>query len=132
MEIAAEANHDRDSGLVQIVWDKNMTIWDYDHKVFSRVADFETNCWPVKVLANHVCCPPWITTGLLKPILYAFMDKPFRARTLFHDVPESQILELLSSYGIMKNALPTKIGGTIQLNQSEWIAHRRVMELEEI
>jgi hypothetical protein len=132
MEIAAEANQDTDSGLVQILWDKDTTIWDYDHNVFSQVANFMTNCWPVKMLANHVCCSPRLIARFLKPIMYAFMDKPSRSRTLFHDVPEWQILELLSSYGIMKYALPTKMGGNIQLNHSEWIANRRVVELEEI
>jgi hypothetical protein len=32
----------------------------------------------------------------------------------------------------MKDMLPTQMGGTIELSQSEWIANRRAVELEEI
>jgi hypothetical protein len=60
------------------------------------------------------------------------MDKRIRSRTLFHDVPESQIVDILSSYGILKEMLPTEMGGTVRLNQAEWMASRRAAEREEI
>jgi hypothetical protein len=60
------------------------------------------------------------------------MDKHARSRRLFHDVPESQLLDVLSDYGILKEMLPTEKGGTVPFNQSEWIANRRVVELKDI
>jgi hypothetical protein len=69
---------------------------------------------------------------ILKPVLYALMDKRARSRSLYHDVPESEILDVLSGYGILKDMLPVEMGGTVQLDQSEWIANRRAVELEEI
>jgi hypothetical protein len=48
------------------------------------------------------------------------------------DVPDSQLLGILSDYGILKEMLPTKMGGTVQLNQAEWIANRRAAEPEVI
>jgi hypothetical protein len=60
------------------------------------------------------------------------MDKRIRSRTLFHDVPESQIVDILSSYGILKEMLPTEMGGTVRLNQAEWMASQRAAESEEI
>jgi hypothetical protein len=60
------------------------------------------------------------------------MDKHARSRRLFHDVPESQLLDVLSDYGILKEMLPIERGGTVRLNQSEWIAHRRAAELKDI
>jgi hypothetical protein len=108
-------------------------MWDYDHKLYSDgIAYFGGTCWPVKILANHVCCPPWFVVNIIQPLINAVYDKRGRERNLEHNVPESQILNALSSYGILKNMLPTEMGGTVLLNQCEWIASRRAAELEEI
>jgi hypothetical protein len=49
-----------------------------------------------------------------------------------HDVPESQVPDILSDYGILKKMLPSELGGTVQLDQAAWIACRRAAELEGI
>lgn len=58
-------------------------------------------------------------------------DKRARARTMFHNVPESKIVEKMSTYGILGSMLPTEMGGEIEFSQSEWIEERRVAEMEE-
>lgn len=130
VEVTAYANYHITSGIVQIVWFKGATIWDYD-KVYDQMADYYSNCFPIKVLASHLCCPPKIITRVIQPIVHAFMSKEFRARTLTHDVCESAILQVLSSFGLERDMLPTSMGGNITLNQAEWIARRRAKEMEE-
>jgi hypothetical protein len=49
-----------------------------------------------------------------------------------HDVPQDEILNVSPSYGIRKGMLPTAMGGTVVLNQAEWIASRGATELETI
>jgi hypothetical protein len=49
-----------------------------------------------------------------------------------HDVAETEILEVLSQYGLEKAMLPTLMGGTVELNLEEWIANRRAVEMEEL
>ena len=44
----------------------------------------------------------------------------------------NEIANVFSSYGILKDMLPTSMGGSIQLNQSEWIAKRQVIDIEEL
>jgi hypothetical protein len=132
IEVLAQANTDVRSGVVATVWDKDFTMWDYDDKLNERTTYFDMNCWPVRIIATHICCPPWFMVKVVKPILYAWVDKRSRSRILFHDVPESQILGVLSDYGILKGMLPTMMGGTVRLDQTEWIASRRAAELGEI
>lgn len=60
------------------------------------------------------------------------MKKGARSRSIMHDVPEDAIVEVLSHYGIFKNILPTEMGGSLEMNQADWLAHRRAVELEEI
>jgi hypothetical protein len=69
-------------------------------------------------------------TKIIKTIIFSFMDKRTRSRILLHDVSDSQILDVLSSYGILPEMAPTELGGTVELKQAEWIANRRAVELE--
>jgi hypothetical protein len=128
----AQTNSNPQAGFVVVNWLKDFTMWDHDHKLYDGIILFDRTSWPVKILANHVCCPPWIVVKVIQPLLNAVCDKRLRERKLEHDVQENQIISVLSTYGIMKDMLPTEMGGTIELNQSEWIANRRAVELEEI
>lgn len=133
IEVAArEKEQDIESGVVEIIWDRDSTVWDYDSQVYSRWTDFETHCWPIQIIAFHACLPPPFILRLIYPIMMALTDKRARARTIVHDVPESSIIEVLSSYGILKRMLPTQIGGDLVIDQTQWITDRRVAEMEEI
>jgi hypothetical protein len=69
---------------------------------------------------------------LVKPIIYALLDRTRRSRLVLHNVAESEILEVLSQYGLEKAMLPTQMGGTVELILEEWIANRRAVEMEEL
>lgn len=60
------------------------------------------------------------------------MNKETRQRFLMHDARPNGILRVLSEFGITKDMLPTEMGGDIQLDQSEWIANRFAIEMEEL
>jgi hypothetical protein len=132
IEVIAQTNIGHQPGFVVVNWAKDFTMWEYDHTLYDGIGRFDKTSWPVKPLAAHFCCPPWILVNVIHPLVNAACDSRIRHRTLVHNVPESQILNVLSSYGIMKDMLPTQMGGTIELSQSEWIANRRAVELEEI
>jgi hypothetical protein len=51
---------------------------------------------------------------------------------LYHLVSELEILDVLAGYGIPKECLPCEMGGEIPLNQLEWMADRRAIEMEEL
>jgi len=132
VEVAAQNNRESNNGIVQLCWFKHASIFDYDLRAFDRWAYCLSSCWPVKVLASHLCCLPTIAARFVKPIIHAFMDKDLRTHTIQHDVPESEILEVLSTYGICKDMVPSNMGGTVVVDQSVWITNRRAVELEEI
>jgi hypothetical protein len=79
-------------------------------------------------------CANYILTSVIifVTVLFALADKECRSRILFHDVPESEVLDVLSNFGVSKETLPTFMGGNLEFDQSEWIANRRAAELEEI
>jgi len=132
IEVTSLANDDIDSGFVNLVWFKNTNIFDYDAKVYDPMTYFERSAWPIRKCSSHVCCPDSYTLRILKPIVFATKDKEARARTLFHTVPEGQLLSVLSNYGLEKDMLPTDVGGSMKFDQRSWIEDRRAAELEEI
>lgn len=73
-----------------------------------------------------MCCSPE-SIAPLKSVLFGAMDTASRARMIFHPVSssESELLSVLAEYGIEKEMLPKDIGGTLKLDQKEWIAKRR-------
>jgi hypothetical protein len=119
------------SGFVLVTWLKNTTMWDCDRKVVSKMSYYVHNALPIKAMPTHACCPEIFVLRVVKPILYGWISRTHRCRHLVHDVAESEILEVLSRYGLEKSMLPTEMGGTVKLNLAEWIANRRAVEMEE-
>jgi hypothetical protein len=65
-------------------------------------------------------------------ILEAVIGKRAQSRTMILDAPNSEILDVLSSYGILEDMLLTEMGVTVQYKQSEWPAKRIAAEMEVI
>lgn len=131
-EVTAQSNTDVRSGIVRVCWLKDSTIWDFNYRFHEQFDYFDANCWPVRILAHHVCCASWLHVKVIKPIVESLREKHIRSRTRIHDCPENQLLNVLSEYGILNDMLPTVMGGTVRLDQAEWIANRRAAELNEI
>lgn len=110
IEVAAQQNTNIDRGFVGIVLGSKTTFKDYDPAIFNRLAHFHKKCFPVKFVARHICCTSSLILRVICPVLKALMDKEARARTVFHNVPDSEVAESLSSYGLTKDVLPLELG----------------------
>jgi hypothetical protein len=113
-----------------LIFDKYTTIFDIDAILNRQTTYFYLFCWPVKAMGTHVVSSPKILVRLLKPIFLALISKDERSRLKFHDIPDCEVVETLAGYGILQHMLPKEMGGSVDLNQQEWIAHRRAIELE--
>ena len=56
IEVTAQESSEVSSGIVQILWESDTTLWDYDRMLHDYVADHLKRCWPVKMIACHICC----------------------------------------------------------------------------
>lgn len=111
---------------------RSTTIYDYDSKVSDKIVYLFRQCFPLKTMPTHICCAHPLLVRILKPLMKALMNKETRQRFLVHSARPDGILGVLSEYGIPPEVLPAEMGGAIQLDQSEWIATRRAIEMEEI
>lgn len=132
VEVISQQNTDVHRGFVQVVWNKGATLFDYDIQYYKRMWYFEQCCWPARAVATHVCCSNSKSLSVIKPIVFAMMKRRARSRAIMHDAPESEIIDVLSQYGIMKHMLPVEMGGQLDMTQTDWLANRRAVELQEI
>jgi hypothetical protein len=132
VEVAAAQNTDARSGAVDVIWLKDFSLWDYDPKIYDRLFTYYQCYLPVRTIAAHACCPPRVFLRWLFPVINAILDHFMRSRVQVHDVSENDIVDALSEYGISREMLPTEMGGTVELNPTEWIAQRRAAEMEEL
>ena len=68
-EVMAQENTDMDNGIVFVAWVKDMTMWDFDLSLYDSINYFDKSCWPVKIIASHICCRLQIVVKYIKPIL---------------------------------------------------------------
>lgn len=132
IEVAAQQCTDVRSGFVYIGWNKDSSLYDISNKVFGRIAQYEKTCWPMKFVAAHICGSSSLVFRIIMPIINALTDRRGRSRMVIHDVPDDELLEALAGYGINPSILPKSMGGSVVLDQAEWIANRHAVELEEI
>ena len=128
MEMASTRYDDVSSGYIAIAWLHNGTLWDYDHHAYSHIPQYQDSCFPIQKVAAHDCCPPSLALKLMKPIISALLTKRTRLRTVQHCVPKGEIFGSLSEYGILGHMLPTDMGGSVRLDQAEWMTDRRAVE----
>lgn len=158
MEVTSQLETDSRSSHVTLAWHKRTSLWNYDRVASvsgfallgfpsfvnyqelklcnwqDQMTTFEKTCLPSRLACVHICCPSSVVMRVLKPIILALKTKYSRFRMNFHNVPDTEIANVLTEYGIQKHMLPTEMGGTIPLNiyQAEWIATRRAIEMTEI
>lgn len=136
MEVAAQRNRSISGcgcGAIHVMfWKNDTSLFDYDRKVWDGMKKYEEQCWPIRTVAWHICCPPTFAIRIIKPIMMALKNRSSRSRTIFHDVPESIIADILSTYGIAEDMLPDDMGGNVRFDQSEWIEQRRAIEIRNI
>lgn len=133
-EVASQEDDDTCSGIVYITWAKGSSIWDYTHDqvAYDSLVRFEKTCLPVRRAFSHVCCPSSVMLKTIRPIVFALLSKRSRARSMWHAGPEQDVLNTIAGYGMTKDMLPSVMGGSCRLDQLEWMAKRRSIEMEEI
>jgi hypothetical protein len=133
LELISEKTTDSSSGFILLMWDGDTSIADFDLKLFEHASRLEcSRCYPVKALTNHLCSLTYFVRKIMKPIVFAVMTKEARARTLVHDDENSNYVGVLSQFGITREMLPIEMGGTVRLDQRQWMVERRAIELDEI
>lgn len=130
LELVAQENPRKVSEFVVLTWEKHSSLWDYDRALDDWLACLDRDNMPVRMSACHVCCPPWPMLLVIRPVEFAIFDKRVRQRIMIHSVRESQLPEVLATFGISKDILPTKMGGAVALDQSEWIKRQISRESE--
>jgi len=118
-------------GVVWLSWDKQTTLWSYDRRLDKFVIDLEDNFLPLVVTAIHVCSVQGALWRLLKPVILATFGRRTRARLRIHLESDGDIADVLHQFGIKRHALPTFMGGHIDVDAvyGAWLRDRGMYNL---
>ena len=116
IEILVRESNDPDCSFVRIFMEKYNSLWHYDSFFVRHVPYYFRFCWPAPNIPTHKCCSNLFMRKVGLPLAYSAMSKADRARTIIHDVPDSELIETLSQYGIMAHMLPINMGGLVDLD----------------
>lgn len=112
-------------GVVLIVWGLHTTLWNYDRRVDSAIAEFERDFLPLQFCAIHICRTDSLLVKLLKPVAYACMDRRIRSRTYWQLDPGDKLFDALEFSGISRDVLPLEMGGRSNFSHSNWLQEQR-------
>lgn len=98
--------------------DLNTTIWKYDRRLDQFAIDLEEEFLPMEVTAVHVCSVQGYLWRLLKPVVLACFSRRTRERLRLHLSSDGDIADILHEYGIERSALPSIMGGEIDVDEA--------------
>ena len=106
----------RRHGVVFICYLGNLMNTQANNLEFlTRWAQLNFHCIPLRTCAFHDCIPPsgrWFR-NLFLPFFMWIIQRSARMRFIVHDEEPEAMPEILGSYGIKKEQLPSVIGGTL-------------------
>ena len=99
-----------------------------------RWAQLNFHCIPLRTCAFHDCIPPhgrWFR-NLFLPFFMWIIQRSARMRFIVHDEEPEAMPEILASYGIKKEQLPSVIGGTLDEDYPRQWTEDNLRELEPV
>lgn len=113
-------------GIVVIV-DPQRCSWNQvaDTSLSKLVSGAMSGVLPLRLSGIHIVHPPYFV-NLVLPAIQFFMPERMQQRIQFHSGDkEAVIAKLEETYGLTPSALPTLMGGTLELDHAKWLESRR-------
>lgn len=116
-------------GILFVVFPKNCTLRRFDRRMEGMMIETMNGCFPMRVSAVHVCQPPALTQ-MIWPIFKIMLSKRMAKRIRFYFGSSNKVLKNLAECGLMKDVLPSEIGGNVVLDHDDWLEEQRLFEDE--
>ena len=100
---------------------------NYDRKVSNRMTWALRQVLPVHIVGVHLVGSSSVLSLIMPYALYA-MGPMMRTKLRVHSGSGKEVVSSLHEYGIHSSAIPRALGGSLQVEMSEWIELRREKE----
>eukprot|EP00566_Odontella_aurita_P008295 CAMPEP_0113560844 /NCGR_PEP_ID=MMETSP0015_2-20120614/19655_1 /TAXON_ID=2838 /ORGANISM="Odontella" /LENGTH=651 /DNA_ID=CAMNT_0000462591 /DNA_START=1268 /DNA_END=3220 /DNA_ORIENTATION=- /assembly_acc=CAM_ASM_000160 len=127
IHIATENPVVRRRGVVFIIYPRHGAWHQFDPPLFRSLfaLGFKYMC-PVG-RSIHLCHPDSMF-HIINPILKLLFGDRLRKRFKVHYGTDEAVLSSLEEFGLLRDILPSELGGQVRLNQVQWISDRMVRE----
>jgi len=112
-------------GVVIIMFPKHIKFAQFNRKLAKMNAESIKGCIPIRLSAIHICHPP-VVFDLIFPVVKVLMGSKLRKKIQLNSGSEEKVLEKFEQkFGMKRNDLPTELGGSLVLDQDQWLDERR-------
>ena len=106
-----------------IVYLRDTCVHHFDRSLVQLLANSIRGVLPVRVSAIHIFHAPYLFEVLFD-VVSILLGERLTNRMKMYSGEDEMIQDQLTDFGILSSHLPIELGGTIQLNQDQWIAER--------
>mmetsp|Transcript_4392 Transcript_4392/g.9291 ORF Transcript_4392/g.9291 Transcript_4392/m.9291 type:complete len:327 (-) Transcript_4392:489-1469(-) len=117
-------------GVVVLAFPQGKKLSDLpgDRANIQEISKHVMKILPLRVAAFHICRPPWFQ-HLVLICLKLYLGPRLASRIKEHHGSNEEVLQKLESYGIMKESVPTVLGGDVVLDNESWLEDRKKIGL---
>jgi hypothetical protein len=123
LHAALEIESTQQKGVVFIVYLRDTCVHHFDRSLVQLLANSIRGVLPIRVSAIHIFHAPYLFEVLFD-VISLLLGERLTNRMKMYSGEDEMIQDQLTDFGILSSHLPIELGGTIQLNQDQWIAER--------
>eukprot|EP01083_Nonionella_stella_P097002 272704_1 len=123
LHAALEIESSQQKGIVFIVYLRHACVRHFDRSLVKLLANSIKGVLPVRVSAIHMFHAPYLFEVLFD-VVSMLLGERLTKRMKMYSGEDEAIQDKLQDFGILPSRLPVELGGTLKLEQDQWIAER--------
>ena len=124
LHAALEIESTQQKGIVFVVYLKDTCVRHFDRSLVKLLANSIRGVLPVRVSAIHIFHAPYLFEVLFDVVSVLLGDR-LTKRLKMYSGEDEVIHDQLIDFGIFPSRLPVELGGTLELDQDQWIVERK-------
>lgn len=123
LHAALESESTQQKGIVFVVYLKYTYVKHFDRSLVKVLANSIKGVLPVRVSAIHIFHAPYLFEVLFD-VVSMLLGERLTKRMKMYSGEDEAIHDQLTDFGILPSRLPEELGGSLKLDQDQWIAER--------
>lgn len=127
MHVAIEDLNVLQRGVVMLIYPQEARLDQFDHALWSSMAESCRNSLPVRWRSTHIVHPNRFFS-IIHPVFMSSLPKDIQDRVVVHSGTKMKVLANLLRYCLPWDRIPSELGGCIDLDFEKWLSERMATE----
>jgi len=125
---ALESESVQKKGIVVLVNGREFSFAHFDKNFATLFISCFKGCLPIRISAFQLCHPPKIFK-VIWPFFRLLLGPVLRKRVLITSGSDEDVVKKLGKYGMIRDQIPSKVGGNLDFDIETWAKDRCVLGL---